>query len=219
MMRRPRLLGMDPPVEADGLMTAPAAARNQAPILDVLLPRLPRKGAVLELASGTGQHIAALAAHRPDLTFHPTEPDSARRVAIDARCAGLQNVAPAGDLDACVPGWAVTQASDAIVVVNLLHLISDAEMAVLLDEAAKALTPGGILAIYGPFLRDGQASSEGDAQFDAALRAKDAEVGLKDIAVLQTVLGVLDFTQEVVEMPANNVMLLARKAPDGRAPL
>ncbi|MEM7641792.1 MAG: DUF938 domain-containing protein [Pseudomonadota bacterium] len=196
-------------------MTAPAAGRNQEAILRVLLPYLPRTGAVLEIASGTGQHVAALAAHRPDLVFYPTDPDPARRLSIDAWCKGLTNVVAAGDLDACTPGWAEPEAVTAIVVINLLHLISDAEMSVLLDEVAKGLAPGGVLAIYGPFLREGQATSDGDRRFDDSLRAQDPAVGYKDIQVLRDVLPVLGLTVDEVEMPANNVMILARKAVGG----
>ncbi|SFJ09860.1 DUF938 domain-containing protein [Jannaschia pohangensis] len=191
-------------------MNAPAALRNQQAILDVLLPRLPRAGDVLELASGTGQHIAALAAHRPDLRFHPTEPDPVRRISIDVHCKGLPNVSPAGDIDALQPGWAIEAASDMVLVVNLLHLISDAELAVLLDEAQRALAPGGLLAIYGPFLRDGQATSAGDQEFDRDLRARDPAIGYKDIEQVTTVLTILGLTVEVVAMPANNLMILAR---------
>ncbi len=196
--------------DEDGRLRAAAAERNLAAILDVLLPRLPRSGDVLEVASGTGQHVAALAAHRPDLTFHPSDPDPLRRVSIDAHCRGLRNVSDAADLDACAPGWAVEQSVGAVVVVNLLHLISDGEMAVLLDESHRALAPGGLMAIYGPFLRDGRATSAGDAAFDADLRAQDEAVGFKDVAAVETVLRVLGLDVETVAMPANNLMLLAR---------
>ncbi|GIT92858.1 methyltransferase [Jannaschia pagri] len=201
--------------DANGLMCAAAATRNLQPILEGLLPHLPRAGDVLELASGTGQHIAALAAHRPDLTFHPTDADAARRDAIDARCQGLPNVAPAGDLDVGVPGWAVAGAAQAILIVNLLHLISDGELSVLLDQAERALSDGGLLAIYGPFLRDGEATSDGDRRFDADLRAQDGAIGYKDIGDLQTVLTVLGFDIRIQDMPANNLMILAQKATSG----
>lgn len=210
-MRRLSLPDTAAPPDENGLMFAPSAARNLDAILDVLLPRLPRSGDVLELASGTGQHVAAYAAFRPDLTFHPTDPDPDRRAAIDARCRGLMNVAPAGDLDACLPGWAVPGAADAIVVVNLLHLISDAEMSILLDEAARALPLGGLFAVYGPFLRDGLATSDGDRRFDASLRAQDPAIGYKDVDVLRTVLDVLGFEVAVLDRPANNLMIFARK--------
>ncbi|WP_245947152.1 DUF938 domain-containing protein [Jannaschia seohaensis] len=197
-------------------MTSPAAERNLGPILDVALPHLPARGTVLELASGTGQHVAAFAAHRPDLIFQPSDIDPARRAATDARCRGLPNVAASVALDAGEAGWAALHGPvEGLIVVNLLHLITDGTMAVLLDEAARALSPGGRLAIYGPFLRDGVATSEGDARFDADLRAQDIGVGYKDIEVLTTVLGVLELSPRIVEMPANNLMVLGRKGTLG----
>lgn len=210
MIRRIRTSDVEPRLDAAGRMTVTSAERNRDAILQVLLPKLPRRGNVLEIAAGSGQHIAALAAHRPDLDFHPSDPDPARRASIDAHCKGLPNVAPAGDIDAGQPGWAIENAADMVLVVNLLHLISDGEMAVLLDEATQALAPGGWLAIYGPFLRDGRTTSDGDSDFDASLRAQDPAIGYKDIDVLRTVLGVLGLTVDVVEMPANNLMVLAR---------
>ncbi len=191
-------------------LSAPSACRNLEPILDILLPRLPRSGDVVEIASGTGQHISALAAHRPDLAFHPSDPDPVRRASIDARCRGLRNVALARDIDACHPGWAVGASSDAIIVINLLHLSADGERAVLLDEAQRALAPGGLLAIYGPFLRDGVATSAGDVKFDTDLRAQDDQIGFKDVGLVTTVLKALSLRVETVGMPANNMMLLAR---------
>jgi SAM-dependent methyltransferase len=209
MMRRLQLPDAPLP-DKDGRLTAAAAARNREAILGVLLPRLPRQGDVLEIASGTGQHIAALAAHRPDLSFHPSDPDPVRRVSIDAYCTGLPNVAQAGDLDACQPGWAIEAAMDMVLIVNLLHLISDGELSILLDEVRRVLAPDGLLAIYGPFLRGGQTTSDGDRAFDASLRAQDAAIGYKEIEAIQSVLTALDLSVEVVEMPANNLMILAR---------
>ena len=210
-MRKLRLPDGATAPAADGTMCAPSATRNLAPILQALLPRLPRSGTVLEIASGTGQHLAAMAAHRPDLGFQPTDPDPARRAAIDARCRGLRNVAAAAELDAGRAGWSHGVAVEAVVVVNLLHLISEAEMAVLLDEAARALSPGGLLALYGPFRRGGRTVSAGDAAFDAALRGQDPEIGYKAIEIVVTVLEVLALAPELVEMPANNLMLFGRR--------
>ncbi|CTQ33514.1 DUF938 domain-containing protein [Jannaschia rubra] len=210
MIRRIVTTGAAATPDAEGRLVAPAAARNLDPILSVLLPRMPRAGDVLELASGTGQHIAALAAHRPDLRFHPTDPDPSRRASIDAYCRGLGNVSDAGDIDAAQPGWAVEAASDMVLIVNLLHLISDAELAVVLDEARRTLAPGGLLAIYGPFLRDGQPAGDGDRAFDADLRRQDPAIGLKDLGMVETVLTVLGLKVERVEMPVGNLMILGR---------
>jgi hypothetical protein len=99
-----------------------------------------------------------------------------------------------------------------IVLVNLLHLISGNEVAILLQELSTALAPGGISAIYGPFLRDGEATSEGDATFHASLRAQDPAIGYKDIIDVTGALaghGLRIF--ETVKMPANNLMICAER--------
>ncbi|WP_306006063.1 DUF938 domain-containing protein [Aquicoccus porphyridii] len=196
-------------------LAAPSAARNADAICAVLADIAPGQGRALELASGTGQHVVALARALPGFAWQPSEIDPARRASIDAYVAEarLPNLAPAIDLDATTPGWAAAQAGqDLIVVVNLLHLVSEPEARVLIAEAAQALAPGGMFAIYGPFLRDGEATSEGDARFHASLTTQDPEIGYKDdwdvIDWLQAAW--LDMAH-VVEMPANNLLLAARK--------
>ena len=94
---------------------------------------------------------------------------------------------------------------------NLLHLVPEAGAGVLIAEAAQALAPGGRLAVYGPFLRQGRATSPGDAAFDADLRAQDARLGYKDLGWVMTRMGRAGLGVEVVPMPANNLMLIAFK--------
>ena len=54
----------------DGRMFAPSAARNIGPICDVVAQHAPDTGPALEIASGTGEHIAALAQRLPDHAVH-----------------------------------------------------------------------------------------------------------------------------------------------------
>lgn len=200
--------------ECGDRLSSPSALRNLAPIQEVLARYLPATGRVLELASGTGEHVTAHAARFPDLFWQPTEPDAARREAIRARAdeAHCLNLRAPLALDACKPGWwARFGPVEVVLLVNLLHLISDAEMAVLLDEAALSLAPGGLFVIYGPFLREGRATSDGDAAFDASLRAQDPSIGYKEIEVLVSVLDTMGLNVSVEEMPANNAMILARR--------
>ena len=91
---------------------APAAIRNRQPILDVLRPHLPATGLVLEVASGSGEHVMHFAASLPRLVFQPSDPDSDARASIDdwARESGLANVRPAVALDAQSQAWPVEQA-------------------------------------------------------------------------------------------------------------
>ncbi len=190
----------------DGRRNAPSAARNAAPILSALRRVIGPGARVLELASGTGQHAAEFA---PALAadWQPTDVAEGNLVSIAAWTGGLTR-APIL-LDACHAGWSTGQAWDAVLAVNLLHLVPRDSAATLIAEAALALAPGGRLAIYGPFLRDGRATSSGDAAFDADLRAQDARIGYKDLGWVMERMGAAGLGVEVVPMPANNLMLLA----------
>jgi hypothetical protein len=114
-------------------------------------------------------------------------------------------------LDATEAGWAARLGVwDAILLVNLLHLIPERAAATLLAEVRAALGPGGTACLYGPFLRDGQATSPGDAAFDASLRAQDAAIGYKDLAWVTGQLGKAGLSCDVLPMPANNLLLVVR---------
>ncbi|MEP3296998.1 MAG: DUF938 domain-containing protein, partial [Pseudoruegeria sp.] len=116
----------------------------------------------------------------PALLWHPSEVEQVRLDSITAYSleSGLSNIAPPIALNATVLGWGGTIASmDFFLTANLFHLISAAEVSVLFAEAANALIGAGLLSIYGPFKRDGEPTSAGDAQFDANLRTSDPEIG------------------------------------------
>ena len=199
----------------DGKLFAPSAARNSGAICDLLADVAPPRGRALELASGTGQHVTAYAARLPGLMWQPSEVEETRRASIRSHAeeAGLANVAPPVDLDATAPGWGTDHSGqDLIVLVNLLHLISEGEARTLIREAATALAPGGRFLVYGPFMRAGELISEGDRAFHASLTAHDPETGYKDdFDVIDWLHAAgLDLLQ-AVEMPANNLALVSRK--------
>lgn len=201
--------------QESGRLHAPAAARNADAICAVLLQHAPATGRALEIASGTGQHVVVFARALPGLHWQPTEIDPARRISIDAHVteAGLANVAPVRHLDACAPDWhADSGPYDLIVLVNLLHLISDAEGRQVLNGVAAALAPGGVFVLYGPFKRSGELISEGDRRFDAELRGADPLIGYKDDLEVAGWLGNSGLEPaHSVGMPANNLALVARK--------
>lgn len=207
-----RLPDSGAPSMPGGRRVAPSAERNAGPILAQLKAE-GLAGRLLELASGTGQHAARFAAALPALDWQPSDVDPANLGSIDAwrAHAALPNLRAPVLLDAARPGWGAAWAGqDAILTVNILHLIPDAAAATLLEEAARALAPGGRLMLYGPFLRDGRATSEGDAAFDASLRAQDATIGYKDLGWVTGRLAAAGLALRVAEMPANNLMLVAR---------
>lgn len=198
---------------ADGRLHAPAAERNAQAIADLLVKVAPPTGRALEIASGTGQHVAQFADALPGLHWQPTEIEAERRASIDNWAGDHRNVRPALHLDATTPGWAADHAGqDLIVVVNLLHLITTAQARILVHEAADALAPAGRFVIYGPFLRNGVATSEGDTRFDASLRAADPAIGYKDADDVRQWLADAGMVRhDTVDMPANNLILLSEK--------
>ncbi len=199
-----------------------AGERNTGPILEVLEGLLPPSGHILEVASGPGQHVAAFAAARPALTWHPSDPDPAARASIAAWTAesGLANLAAPLDLDVSDPTWATaamralpdgSERFGGLVAVNLLHVAPWAACEGLLAGAAELLVPSGFLLIYGPFTRDGRHNSEGNRAFDRSLRASDPALGLRDVNEVRDCAARNGLVLErLVEMPANNRVLIFR---------
>lgn len=194
---------------------APAAERNAGTLCDLLMAHAPRHGQALEIASGTGQHVVQFAQALPDLVWQPTEVEPARLASVDAYAcdAGLANLNPAHLLDATREGWHESVApQDLIVLINLLHLISMPKAQTVLMETSRALSPGGVFILYGPFKRNGTLVSEGDRAFDSDLRRADPEIGYKDIAVIVPTLRACGFEPvDRIDMPANNLAFIATK--------
>lgn len=199
----------------DGRLSAPSAERNMQTITKLLQLHAPRSGKALEIASGTGQHVVAFAAALPGLIWQPTEIDVQRRVSIDAWAAphDLPNLNPAIHLDASVPGWAaVNDGQNLILLINLLHLISEDDAHTVISESARAVSPGGRFILYGPFLRSGVATSEGDKRFDASLRAQNPEIGYKNDADIVRWMQIAGLKLlDAVAMPANNLAFVAER--------
>jgi SAM-dependent methyltransferase len=197
----------------DARLYAPAAARNRQPILDVLKQHLPARGLVLEVASGTGEHVVHFAQACPDLVFQPSDPDPAHRASIDAWTAalGLANVRPAIALDVTAEVWPV-EAADALLCSNMIHIAPWAAAVGLMRGAGRVLPPGGLLYLYGPYKRGGQHTAPSNAAFDADLRARDAAWGVRDLEAVASLAADNGFAQPtIVEMPANNLSLVFRK--------
>lgn len=201
----------------DGAMLfAPSAERNLPIITALLTDVAPPHGRALEIASGTGQHVTALAAALPDVDWFPSEIAADRIASINAYAASTQlpNLHPTIALDATKQGWSADHAPfDLIHLGNLLHLISQPQTLTILTEAALALTPTGTLTLYGPFMRNGTLTSQGDAQFHAELSAANPAIGYKDDTWINEVLTSTGLTLSVREMPANNLAFIAKRTP------
>ena len=200
----------------DGRLTAPAAERNKGPILEVLKRFLPETGLVLEIASGTGQHVVHFATALPALTWQPTDLDQDHLTSIAAwiRHGGLQNVRPPIELDVGADPWPVGH-GDAVLCFNMIHIAPWAATKGLLKGAARVLAPGGVLFLYGPYRRFGAHTAPSNEAFDADLRARDPEWGLRDMEEVVALAGKIRLSLiEIVAMPANNFSIVFRRGRD-----
>jgi hypothetical protein len=191
---------------------SPAADRNKQPILEVLTRLLPDHASVLEVASGTGQHAAHCAAARPGWRWQPTDADPDALPQIAARCAGLHNVAAPLLLDVLAPAWpALPGPFDAIYCANLLHIAPWTACAGLIRLAAHELRSDGALVLYGPFFVAGETASPGNLAFDADLRSRNPQWGVRQLADVLTEARSAGLSlQQRVDMPAHNLVLVLR---------
>jgi len=199
----------------NGKMHAPSALRNRDAITTAIKPFMPGSGTALEIASGTGEHVIRYAKEFPDIIWQPSDIENDRLESIAAWSSeiGLINILAPVFLDAAQAGWPQTHANlDVIILSNLLHLIRDAEALTIISEASRALAPNGVFLIYGPFRRGDNFASASDKNFHERLRNTSAEIGYKSFQFIQTAVTRAGLTNiDAVEMPSNNLLLVARK--------
>ncbi|NMM82048.1 SAM-dependent methyltransferase [Acidovorax sp. SRB_14] len=195
---------------------SPAAERNRAPILAHLQALLPASGRALEVASGTGQHVAWFAAHLPQWTWQPSDAQDDAFASITAWCAhaGAHNVLAPVLLDVRAPRWpsakpAFAEPFDLMYCANMLHIAPWDCCAGLMQGAARHLAPHGRLVTYGPYLEDGVPTAPGNLAFDANLRERDPAWGirrLEDVAREAAHAGLRLAARHA--LPANNLLLV-----------
>lgn len=199
---------------------APAAERNRDAILAVLNRILPSSGTVLEVASGTGQHVAAFASAFPSLRWQPSDPDAEARASIAAWCgeAGVTNVSVPLMIDVTQPAWEdiLPAPITAIVCINLLHIAPWYACEGLMRGAATALPEGAPLYLYGPYKRAGQHTAPSNAAFDQSLRARNPAWGVRDLDEVSACAASHGLRRaDIIEMPANNFSVVFRRRAEG----
>ena len=199
---------------ADGRLVAPSAQRNEQPLIDALGPLLnDRRGALLEIGSGTGQHSAAFARAFPKIDWIPSDPFDAHLDSIRAwvRHASVPNLREPMWLDAA-EDWPPMEPLVGVISINVIH-ISPWVVTQGIMRGASRMAKDGVLMFYGPFREDGQHTGDGNARFDASLRDQDPTWGIRDLEEVAAEAAAKGFgSPEVTQMPANNRLLCFRKA-------
>ena len=190
---------------------APATERNREAIGEVLLGILPPAGLVLEVASGTGEHAVHFARRFPALNWQPSDPDPAGLVSIEAwrQEAALPNLLSPIALDAA-GNWPI-KAADAVICINMVHISPWAAALGLFASAAKILPNGAPVYFYGPYRRNGVITASSNEEFDASLKLRNSEWGLRNVEDMTAAAEAAGLTfDSIVEMPANNLSLIYR---------
>jgi SAM-dependent methyltransferase len=206
-------------VEPDGRLDAPAFHRNHEPICAALQKHLAgRAGDVVEVASGTGQHVVYFARHMPELVWWPSDLNQRHLKSIEAWRvhSGLQNIRAPLRIDLSDPDWCPEMKSGqrpkdlaAVFCANVIHIAPWNVAEGVFAGAGRYLRPDGMLFLYGPFKRDGKHTALSNAVFDTSLREGNPEWGVRDVGDVEKLaqgagLGLI----EAIEMPANNLTLV-----------
>jgi hypothetical protein len=197
-----------------GAMMSPSTARNHEPILQVLRSRLPPRGLIVEIAAGAGEHALHFAAALPHLLWRPTDNDAASLASMAAwrERAAAPNLLEPLRLDASRPDtWPVDQA-DGVVNINMIHISPWAATQGLMIGAARLLSAGGVLFLYGLYIEPGVPTAPSNLDFDRSLKARNPAWGLRDLADVTSLAAAQGLALvERIAMPANNLSLLFRK--------
>ncbi|MBK7578709.1 MAG: DUF938 domain-containing protein [Myxococcales bacterium] len=196
----------------DARRFAPATSRNRDPILAVLARLVPAGAHVLEIAAGSGEHACFFASQLPVASWQPTDLDAESRASIDAwrSAAHAEKLLPALELDVTT-NTHPAHSADVVLCINMIHISPWQATLGLMATAARVLRPGGALVLYGPYRRDGAHTAPSNEDFDASLRGRDPRWGVRDLEEVVRAAAECGFShEEVVSMPANNLMLIFR---------
>src|SRR6478672_11631632 len=197
----------------DDRQHAPATLRNRDFILDVLRDVLPTTGVILEIASGSGEHVIHFARNLPSLVFQPSdpEPDALRSISAWVAAADVENVRAPIVLDASQSPWPIASAKG-IICINMVHISPWDATVGLIRGAAAILPPGSPLYLYGPYKRKGFATAPSNEAFDRNLRDRNPTWGLRDLEDVVAIAQSVGFSvPTVTEMPANNLSVVFRR--------
>jgi SAM-dependent methyltransferase len=186
-----------------------ACELNKLPILDVLKDVFHGRQRVLEVASGTGQHAVYFGAHLPHLMWQTSDvPQNIDGIQAWLAEAKLPNVIAPLTLDVNDAVWPVGK-FDAVFNANTVHIISWLEVQRLFNHIAQVVMPGAVVCFYGPYNYNNQFTAAGNARFDASLKERDQNSGIRDFEAINALAASHGLTlQKDVEMPSNNRLLV-----------
>ncbi len=197
----------------------PATQRNKKYIGDVLSEILLKKGSVLEIGSGSGEHGIEFQKRFPGITWQTSDPKLAHRKSISSWIKHeklfLKMPEPL-NIDVRENPWQITsklrESLQGIISINMLHIAPWNCTESLFKESGKLLNKGKFLILYGPFKIENKHISESNDLFDKSLKMENNDWGIRNLEELNLEASLNGFNQKrIIQMPANNLTLIYRK--------
>ena len=186
-----------------------ACDQNKNPILSILRDEFSSASQVLEIGSGSGQHAVFFARELPHLRWQASD-RTENHPSIKAWISetGLTNVVSPLDLDVLGQSWP-TNLYDGVFSANTSHIMSWAMVEHMFEGIGRVLAPGASLCLYGPFNYNHVYTSPSNERFDAWLKGRDPDSGLRDFEDLDALANINDLRlKSDHEMPVNNRLLV-----------
>lgn len=191
---------------------AQSSDENKHVILQAIRPFLKAPSAVLEIASGTGQHAVYFAENMPHLTWQTSDLIETH-IGIKQWIAeaGLSNVLPPLCLNVSEDDWPTTT-YDAIFSANSFHIMAKRHVEDFFKNVSQVLGKHGIVMIYGPFNDQGGYTSDSNERFDFWLKQRNPQSGIKDFEWCNQLAKSAELTLlKDIKMPQNNRILVWKK--------
>jgi len=200
--------------KAGARLFSPSAARNKAPIAEIISKHIPQDARVLEIASGTGEHGAYMCGLRPDIIWQPSDPNAESRASQDSWASEYGGrMGPSLSIDTMQPNWAdYLPEYNVIYCANMIHIAPWEAALGLVSGAGKILSKASKFILYGPFL-EGSETAQSNRQFDASLKSRNPAWGVRNLEDVKHIFSEAGFTHTArIVMPKENRTLIFTKS-------
>ena len=197
----------------------PATQRNKIYIGDVLSKISLKKGFVLEIGSGSGEHGVEFQKRFPELIWQTSDPELKNRESIiswiNHEKLNIKMPKPL-KIDVTKIPWPISiellNNLQAIISINMIHIAPWECTESLFKESGKLLNNGKFIILYGPFKIKYKHISVSNELFDRSLKNQNNAWGVRNLEDVNKLAIITGFQQKhLIKMPANNLILIYEK--------
>jgi len=203
----------------DNRLFFPATQRNKFCIGDVLSRFIKKKGTILEIGSGSGEHGIFFQKRFPEIIWQTSDPKLIHRKSISSwiEFEELQDKMPQPIMiDVEKIPWKIplhlSHSLMGIVSINMIHVAKWTSTIAFFRESGKLINKDQFLMLYGPFKISNKHTSQSNYFFDKTLKMQNNLWGIRNLEQVNDEGNKNGFIQEdIIKMPANNFSIIFRK--------